>query len=63
MINYLLVVALWTITKQQILAPSINITSTIMLYQNSDAIVMSDGVLNHIYDDSTYNEVLNCKNG
>lgn len=53
--SYLLAVALWTITKQQALSPSINITNTIILYQEADAIVMSDGVLNHIYDDTTYN--------
>jgi hypothetical protein len=58
-----LMLALSAIAAAQSPSPSINITNTIILSDQDHFNVLINGSLNGYYDDTTYNQVLNCKNG
>lgn len=59
----LLLMALVVMGSQQSLNPSISIINTNILTDPALAQVFDNGTLNHVFNDSTYNYVLDCKNG
>ncbi len=57
------IILLIEVSFQQPLLPTITIVNTDIIPWNGNNNVISNGILNNIYNDTTLEESLNCKNG
>ena len=62
-ITLTVLIAITAISRQQAILPTITIINNDILDNPEDNIVYLNGQLKDSYDDATFNQIMNCKNG